>query len=154
MLDVIAPGAAVFEPEEVDVLAAACGMALKKIDGEALHDPDAREEVARLVHNLARSRIKHHKRMKDAADAAALAEEAADLLFYLRETPELAAPGDVSVQPSMRAVPFFPAELRSPPTSVLRPRVPELAPEPDVKPTRARASAGRTAPSSRPKRSR
>ena len=149
MLDVIAPGAAVFEPEEVDVLAAACGLAIKKIDEEALHDPDTREEVARLVHNLARSRIKHRKRMKDAADAAALAEEAADLLGYLRETPEIAASADVSVQPSTRAVPFFPADLRSPPTTVLKPRVPDLASTPDAKPKRERGHTARPARRSR-----
>jgi len=126
MLDVIAPGAAVFEPEEVDILTAACSLALKKIE-RSDDDADAKAEVAKLVHNLGRSRLRHRKRLKDAADAASLAEEAADLLGYLRKAPDLDVSGEARAKPSDRAVPFFPAEVRSPPTSLLRPRTPGVA---------------------------
>ncbi len=169
MLDAIAPGAAVFEPEEVDVLTAACGLAIRKIDRATRDDPEVRDKVAKLIHNLGRSRLRHHKKLKDAADAASLAEEAADLLGYLRDAPDLHVASE-SATPSRRQVPFFPANVRLPPTSILRPRTPEAPQSAIVAGTttnsnatsttasaRSRtkpASAGRTAPSSRSKKTR
>ena len=122
MLDAMVPGAAVFEPEEVDVLSAACGLAIKKINKAGQDDAEIRSEVARLVHNLGRSRLRHKKKLKDATDAASLAEEAVDLLGYLHEGAqvEVASPA-VKPMPS-RAVPIFPAEFRMPPSTTLKPR--------------------------------
>ena len=122
MLDAMVPGAAVFEPEEVDVLSAACGLAIRKISKAGQDDPEIRAEVARLVHNLGRSRLRHKKRLKDATDAASLAEEAVDLLGYLHESAqvEVASPA-VKPMPA-RAVPIFPAEFRMPPSTTLKPR--------------------------------
>ena len=148
MLDAIAPGAAVFEPEEVDVLAAACGLALRKIDGTGLDGPDVREDVAKLVHNLGRSRLRHRKRLRDAADAATLAEEATDLLGYLRQAPEIALTSE-GAPPMARAVPFFPAELRAPPTTLLKPRAVEPIAAMAAKRKRTRVNAGR--PGTKPK---
>ena len=124
MLDAIAPGAAVFEPEEVDVLAAACRRALRKIGGTGLDGPDVRDDVAKLVHNLGRSRLRHRKRLRDAADAVTLAEEATDLLGYLRQAPDMTLSSE-GAPPMARAVSFFPAELRAPPTTLLKPRAVE-----------------------------
>lgn len=143
MLDAIAPGAAVFEPEEVDVLAAACGLALRKIDGTGLEGPDTPQEVAKLVHNLGRSRLRHRKKLRDAADAASLAEEATDLLGYLRQAPDIELSSEGS-PPMARAVPIFPAELRAPPTTLLKPRAAEPpAAKPPAKRKRTRVNAGR-----------
>ena len=122
MLDAMAPGAAVFEPEEVDVLAAACDLARKTI-GEAATEPDARAELARLVHNLGRSRLRLNRRLATRSDAAALAAEAADLFHYLRGSGS-APIEDRVLKPIPRTVPIFPAELRMPPSTVLRARAP------------------------------
>lgn len=123
MLDAMVPGAAVFEPEEVDVLAAACGLAIRKIGKAGQDDPEIRAEVARLVHNLGRSRLRHKKKLKDATDAASLAEEAVDLLGYLHEGAQVEV-ASLTVKPMPpRAVPIFPAEFRLPPSTTLKPRL-------------------------------
>ena len=121
MLDAMTSGAAVFEPEEVDVLAAACTLAGKTLKTDIKDDPTAAPELARLVHNLGRSRLRAKRRLATASDAQVLAAEAVDLFLYLRgKTP---VPLDESVlRPIPRAIPIFPAGLRTPPDTILRPK--------------------------------
>ena len=120
MFDAMAPGASVFEPEEVDVLASACELARQAIGKDAT-DPEARVKLARLVHNLGRSRLRLNRRLATPNDAAALAAEAADLFHYLRGL--TCEPVEHSVlKPIPRTVPIFPVELRVPPISLLRAR--------------------------------
>ena len=121
MLDAMTSGAAVFEPEEVDVLAAACTLAGKRLAGDLKDDPAAAAELARLVHNLGRSRLRLKRRLATTGDAQVLAEEAVDLFLYTRDKTREPIE-DAVLRPSPRAIPIFPAALRSPPDTILRSR--------------------------------
>ena len=120
MLDAMTCGAAVFEPEEVDVLAMACTLAGKRLFRTIDGNPKAADELARLVHNLGRSRLRHKRRLASAADAQALAAEAIDLFLFLRDKQQV--PVDEVLQPIPRTVPIFPADMRTAPDSILRSR--------------------------------
>ena len=121
MLDAMVPGAAVFEPEEVDVLAAACALAGKTLTTEMQEDPTVAREIARLVHNLGRSRLRLKRRLATTSDAQALAAEATELFHYLRGKGQEPLEDSV-LRPSPRVVPIFPAALRAQPDTILRSR--------------------------------
>ena len=121
MRDALAPAAAVFEPEEVAVLTLALRIATQKLgvgDGET-----TQAEVARLVHNLARSRIRLKKPMRKEAHAIEIANEAIELFTYLEEAPEavLAASREHSVAAieADRIVGAFPRAFRDVPVNRL-----------------------------------
>ena len=121
MLDAMAPGAAVFEPEEVDVLAAACALAGKRLSQEIGGDAERAAELARLVHNLGRSRLRHKRRLATERDAEAVAAEAVDLFLFLQGKQQV--PIDDSVlRPIPRSVPIFPAAMRAAPDTILKAR--------------------------------
>ena len=120
MRDVMTAAAAVFEPEEVGVLAAALRLAVSRLHVE---DPETKAELARLIHNLGRSRIRLRKPMQTDAHAAEIAGEAAELFAYLEEAPEtiLAAARETGPAPSatQRIVGAFPTKFRQPPINRL-----------------------------------
>ncbi len=121
MLDAMVSGAAVFEPEEVEVLATACTLAGKTLKDEIQDDPAGAPQIARLVHNLGRSRLRLKRRLATASDAKVLADEAVELFLYLRgKTQE---PVEESVlRPPPRVIPIFPAALRAEPDTIFRSR--------------------------------
>lgn len=122
MLDAMVPGAAVFEPEEVDVLAMACALAGKTLKSELQDDAAAAPRLARLVHNLGRSRLRLKRRLATENDAKALAAESVELFLYLRGKEQ--EPVEESVlRPPPRVIPIFPAALRAQPDTILRSRV-------------------------------
>ena len=121
MLDAMVPGAAVFEPEEVDVLAKACTLAGTTLKSEIQNDPTVAPEVARLVHNLGRSRLRLKRRLATMSDAKVLAAEAVELFHYLRDKGQDSVEDSV-LQPSPRVIPIFPAALRAQPDTILRSR--------------------------------
>ena len=120
MRDAMTAAAAVFEPEEVGVLAAALRLALSRLHVE---DPETTTELARLVHNLGRSRIRLRKPLQTDAHAAEIAGEAAELFAYLEEAPDtvLAAARGMGPLPASaeRIVGAFPTGFRQPPVSRL-----------------------------------
>ena len=121
MLDAMVPGAAVFEPEEVKVLAKACTLAGKTLKDEIGDDATVAPEVARLVHNLGRSRLRLKRRLATTGDAKVLAAEAVELFLYLRgKAQEPVEDGALRLSP--RVVPIFPAAVRAQPDTVLRQR--------------------------------
>lgn len=120
MLDAMTPGAAVFEPEEVDVLALACNLARNRLSKATKGKPEAAAEVARLVHNLGRSRLRARRRLACAADAEAVADEAVDLFLFLQDKERI--PVEDVLRPIPRTVPIFPAEMRAAPDTILKQR--------------------------------
>lgn len=121
MRDVMASAAAVFEPEEVAVLAKALRLASKKVD--AAETDFVQVELARLIHNMARSRIRLKKPLRTDAHAAELADEAVELFTYLEEAPDavLAASRESSLVPATadRIVGAFPRNFRDTPVNRL-----------------------------------
>ncbi len=120
MRDAMTSAAAVFEPEEVCVLATALRMAMGRVP---VKDDEKKAELARLIHNLGRSRIRLRKPMQTDAHAAEIAGEAAELFAYLEEAPDtiLAAAREMPPLPSYaeRIVGAFPTAFRQPPISRL-----------------------------------
>lgn len=121
MRDAMAAAAAVFEPEEVVVLGLAYRLALKKLS--VAPDESIQAEMARLVHNLARSRIRLKKPLRTDAHAVEVANEAVELFSYLEEAPEtvLAASREMPAlsRSAERIVGAFPREFRDPPVNRL-----------------------------------
>ena len=120
MRDAMMAAAAVFEPEEVGVLATALRLAVSKMH---IEDAATKAELARLVHNLGRSRIRLRKPMQTDAHAAEIAGEAAELFAYLEEAPEtvLAAARESGPMPpaAERIVGAFPTRFRQTPVNRL-----------------------------------
>lgn len=122
MRDAMTSAAAVFEPEEVCVLAHATRQAIEKLAADGINDCEAQTEVARLVHNLGRSRIRLKKMMATPAHSVEIADEAVELFLYLEEAPETvlaAARGSHSSDASDRIVGPFPRAFRQPPVNRL-----------------------------------
>ena len=121
MRDAMAVTAAVFEPEEVTVLGLALRLALKKLDARGAAGNEV--EVARLVHNLGRSRIRLKKPMRTELHATEIANEAVELFTYLEEAPDavLAATRESTSLPQSceRIVGAFPRAFRDPPVNRL-----------------------------------
>ena len=120
MRDAMTAAAAVFEPEEVLVLAAALRLATSRMHVE---DAETKAELARLIHNLGRSRIRLRKLMQTDAHAAEIAGEAAELFAYLEEAPETilaaAREADVSSTRAERIIGAFPTQFRQTPVNRL-----------------------------------
>ena len=122
MLDAMAKNAAVFEPKEVEVLTAAFALALSKCGVTRDADADAAEktELACLVHNLGRTRLKLGKGLRNSADAAKLADEAADIMGYMKNAQDIKIDAYVSPRNADRDITIFPTDLRAPPTTAFR----------------------------------
>ena len=86
MRDAMTSESAVFEPEEVKILDAAYRRATQRL-GTQLAGRDQRADLARLVHNLGRSRLQLKKQLRDAADVQSLAEEAIEVFSYMLDAP-------------------------------------------------------------------
>lgn len=124
MRDAMNKDAAVFEPEEVAVLEAAFRTAKRRsgLDGHAAERQTECSELARLIHNLGRSRIQLKKRLSTPADADRLADEALEVFSYIQEAPDAVLVESRAASVSTpRAVTMFPAEVRTVPQSPLRP---------------------------------
>ena len=120
MRDAMTSESAVFEPEEVKVLDAAYCKATKRLASRLAEREDQRAELARLVHNLGRSRLQLKKHLRDTADAQSLAEEAVEVFSYMLEAPAaLVEEGRQHGAVKPRAVTIFPADLRMLPTKAL-----------------------------------
>ena len=103
------------------MLATACTLAGKMLKDEAADDPAAAQELAKLVHNLGRSRLRLKRRLATSGDAQVLASEAVELFLYLRgKTQEPVEAGVLQLSP--RVIPIFPAALRAQPDTILRSR--------------------------------
>lgn len=120
MLDAIAKDAAVFEPKEVEVLTAAYTMALKKCGVGRHADAAEKTELACLVHNLGRSRLRLGKSLLTQTDAIKLADEASDVMGYLKHAPQIRIDDAKSGRCVDRDVTIFPTDLRALPTSAFR----------------------------------
>ena len=121
MRDTMARAAAVFEPEEIRVLASALAMTLRRLDSRRTRRVLACE-VAKLVHNLGRSRITFGKPMQTDRHAAEIADEAVEHFDYLVEAPDavVAAVREESSYPaSERIVGAFPNAFRQTPVNRL-----------------------------------
>ena len=127
MRDTMVSEAAVFEPEELKVLSTAYRLAMDRLGPEQA-DMERGPEVAKLVHNLGRSRIRLKKPLQTPKHAAEIASEAIEQLSYLDHAPEsvLAAVREngVAGRPGSRVdngriVGAFPNEFRQPPISRL-----------------------------------
>ena len=123
MRDAMTDAAAVFEPEEVVVLAAALRRAIKKLDLSGPTNPGMEAELARLVHNLGRSRVRLRKPMLTHIHAAEIADDAVELFVYLEEAPDavLAAARENTALPDSadRVVGLFPNAFRQLPAKRL-----------------------------------
>ncbi len=121
MRDAMTSETAVFEPEEVRILDAAYRKAAHRLaDTIAAHD-DQRSDLARLVHNLGRSRLQLKKHLRDASDAQSLADDAVEVFSYMMAAP--AAFVDEGRQHGAvkpRTMTIFPSDLRMLPTDTLR----------------------------------
>lgn len=120
MLDAMAKNAAVFEPKEVEVLTAAFSLALSKCGVTREADPAEKTELACLVHNLGRTRLKLGKGLRNSADAAKLADEAADIMGYMKNAQDIKIDAYVSPRNADRDITIFPTDLRAPPTTAFR----------------------------------
>ena len=123
MRDAMTDSAAVFEPEEVVVLAAALRRAIKKLDLTGPTNPGMEDELARLVHNLGRSRLRMRKPMLTHIHAAEIADDAVELFAYLEEAPDavLAAARENTklTKSADRIVALFPNDFRQLPSKRL-----------------------------------
>ncbi len=123
MRDAMTDAAAVFEPEEVVVLAAALRRAVKKLDFLGPMHPGKDAELARLIHNLGRSRVRLRKPMSTHIHAAEIADDAVELFVYLEEAPDagLAAARENTALPESaeRIVGLFPSAFRQLPSKRL-----------------------------------
>ena len=112
---------AVFEPEEVKILDVAFHLAAKRVGAKLVGRQDQAEGLARLVHNLGRSRLQLKKHLRNTADAQSLANEAAEVFSYLAEAPAAVVEAGRShgkVKP--RPMTIFPADLRMLPKTALQ----------------------------------
>ena len=124
MRDGVASAAAVFEPEEAQVLATAFRIAMARLakarTGEIEGDGAA---VAKLVHDLGRSRIGLRKQLHTDKHAMEIAEQAIEQLAFLDEAPAALAQAAREVRFSAlageRIVAAFPKAYRQPPVNRL-----------------------------------
>ncbi len=121
MRDAMTSDSAVFEPEEVKILDVAFHLAAKRVGAKLVGRQDQAEGLARLVHNLGRSRLQLKKHLRNTADAQSLANEAAEVFSYLAEAPAAVVEAGRShgkVKP--RPMTIFPADLRMLPKTALQ----------------------------------
>jgi hypothetical protein len=120
MRDAMTPDSAVFEPEEVKILDAALCEATKRLGGALADQEDRKADLARLIHNLGRSRLQLKKALRSPHDAHSLAEEAAEVFSYMREAPAaFVEEGRRQGAVKQREMTIFPTALRQLPTKAL-----------------------------------
>ena len=121
MRDAIALAAAVFEPEEVKILESALKLASAKLATAGLPRRPA-IEIAKLVHNLARTRIVLKKPLHTDRHANEIADEVVEHYAYLEKAPEpvLAAARECAKSRAPeRIIGAFPKAFRQPPVNRL-----------------------------------
>ncbi len=124
MRDTMVSEAAVFEPEEAQILAIAYRMTIERL-GPAVQesDPQGKGEIAKLIHNLGRSRVRLKKPLQTQKHAAEVSAQAIEQLHYLNEAPDsvVAAARECAGvrQTAERIVGAFPNEFRQPPVNRL-----------------------------------
>ena len=124
MRDTMVSEAAVFEPEEAKVLAAAYRLTLDRLGAGAREEGgQGHGEIAKLIHNLGRSRIRLKKPLQTGKHAAEVAAQAIEHLSYLEGAPDAVVAavreGGPAPQGAERIVGVFPNEFRQPPVNRL-----------------------------------
>ena len=124
MRDATATAAAVFEPEEAGVLETAFKMTTKKLATSlGAHHKVTDPELARVIHNLGRSRLRLKKPLQTDRHAAEVADEAIEHFSYLEQAPdailEAARDPGAGTRSGQRVIGAFPSSFRQPPVSRL-----------------------------------
>ena len=124
MRNAMAVAPAVFEPEEARVLESAVERTAGKL--KAILGPDhmiERAELAKVIHDFGRCRLRLNKQLRTEKHAAEIADEAVEHLTYIEGLADgmvcdIREPGARS-RPAERIVAAFPASFREPPTGRL-----------------------------------
>ena len=124
MRDTMVSEAAVFEPEEAKILAAAYRLTVERLAaGGRVNDSRCDDEIGKLIHNLGRSRVRLKKPLQTPKHAAEVAAQAIEHLSYLDEAPDAVVAavreGGGTRQAAERIVAAFPNEFRQPPVNRL-----------------------------------